>query len=77
MLGVNIEDQLKFDNYDVSKVSTKVSQQIAVRYWIVLCCIYSTARIYNAGCEVLPVKEPLVMIMISLTNIRRKSKKAQ
>ena len=32
MLGVNIDDQLKFDNYDVSKVSTKVSQQIAVRY---------------------------------------------
>ena len=25
MLGVNIDDQLKFDNYDVSKVSRKVS----------------------------------------------------
>ena len=32
ILGVNIDYQLKFDNYDVSKVSTKVSQQIAVRY---------------------------------------------
>ena len=32
MLGVNIDDQLKIDNYDVSKVSRKVSQQIAVRY---------------------------------------------
>ena len=32
MLGDNIDDQLKFDNYGVSKVSRKVSQQIAVRY---------------------------------------------
>ena len=39
ILGVNIDYQLKFDNYDVSKVSTKVSQQIEVRYWIVLYCI--------------------------------------